>query len=233
MPSSVLRNEALALGLHTLQAEELELQKGQANDCLEKLRQALGHKAIIYRQHFRSADSTWTGTRSKQEALRCHIKIEKCVRRYQRARGSMQRLGADEDTLRTIYQDIQPHQLSVDKEVTEENRYGQGSDRLAWFWRVNNGHDSQEDVWMDEFYRVNWLKAKARWQRWEEELRLVQHEMGWTVSWFKYRMEEWDQRYRQATKPGHQAYAHRQVLLWGRFALDAENSFKDKMIVVV
>ncbi|KAG1720661.1 uncharacterized protein EDB91DRAFT_1064768, partial [Suillus paluster] len=233
MPSSVLRNEALALGLHTLQAEELELRKGQANDCLEKLRQALGHKAIIYRQHFRSADSTWTGTRSKQEALRCRIKIEKCVRRYQRARGSMQRLGADEDTLRTIYQDIQPHQLSVDKEVTEENRYGQGSDRLAWFWRVNNGHDSQEDVWMDEFYRVNWLKAKARWQRWEEELRLVQHEMGWTVSWFKYRMEEWDQRYRQATKPGHQAYAHRQVLLWGRFALDAENSFKDKMIVVV
>ncbi|KAG2130738.1 hypothetical protein DEU56DRAFT_757809 [Suillus clintonianus] len=202
MPSSVLRNEALALGLHTLQAEELELRKGQANDCLEKLRQALGHKAIIYRQHFRSADSTWTGTRSKQEALRCRIKIEKCVRRYQRERGSMQRLGADEDTLRTIYQDIQPHQLSVDKEVTEENRYGQGSDRLAWFWLVNNGHDSQEDVWMDEFYRVNWLKAKARWQRWEEELRLVQHEMGWTV------------------------------LLWGRFALDAENSFKDKMIVV-
>ncbi|KAG2108609.1 uncharacterized protein F5147DRAFT_799314, partial [Suillus discolor] len=181
MPSSVSRNEALALGLHTLQAEELELRKGQANDCLEKLRQALGHKAIIYRQHFRSADSTWTGTRSKQEALQCHIKIEKCVRRYQRARSSIQRLGADEDTLTTIYQDIQLHQLSVDKEVTEENRYGQGSDRLAWFWRVNNGHDLKEDVWMDEFYRVNWLKAKARWQRWEEELRLVQHEMGWTV----------------------------------------------------
>lgn len=52
MPSSVPRNEALALGLHTLQTEELELRKGQANDCLEKLRQALGHKAIIYRQHF-------------------------------------------------------------------------------------------------------------------------------------------------------------------------------------
>ncbi|KAG1829726.1 hypothetical protein DFJ58DRAFT_848610 [Suillus subalutaceus] len=155
MPSSVPRNEALALGLHALQAEELELRKGQANDCLEKLRQALGHKAIIYCQHFQSADSTWTGTRSKQEALQCHIKIEKCVRRYQRARGLMQRLGADEDTLRTIYQDIQPHQLSVDKEVTEENRYGQGSDRLAWFWRVNNGHDTQEDVWMDELTGIS------------------------------------------------------------------------------
>ncbi|KAG1826698.1 hypothetical protein EV424DRAFT_1319447, partial [Suillus variegatus] len=68
---------------------------------------------------------------------------------------------------------------------------GQGSDKLAWFWRVNNRKQDQTDTWMDEFYRVNWLKAKARWNRWEEELSLVQHEMGWTVSWFKYQEEKW------------------------------------------
>lgn len=150
MPSSIPNPDALALGLGPLQAEELQLRQGQANDCLEKLRQALGHKAIIYRQHFRSADSTWAGTRSKQEADRCRIKIDKCVRSYQRARNAMQRLGADEDTLKNVYQEIQPNQLSVDREVTEENRYGQGSDRLAWFWRVNSGRNSDEDAWMDE-----------------------------------------------------------------------------------
>jgi len=150
MPSSIPHPDALALGLGALQAEELHLRQGQANDCLEKLRQVLGHKAIIYHQHFRSADSTWAGTRSKQEANRCRIKIDKCVRSYQRARNAMQRLGADEDTLENVYQEIQPSQLSVDREVTEENRYGQGSDRLAWFWRVNNGHDSHEGAWMDE-----------------------------------------------------------------------------------
>lgn len=81
-------------------------------------------------------------------------------------------------------------------------------------------------------YRVNWLKAKARWQRWDEELNLVKHEMGWTVSWFQNKKDEWDRRYHQATKPGHQAYAQRQVLLWERFELDAQNAFKDKMIIV-
>ncbi|KAG1764090.1 hypothetical protein EV702DRAFT_1051462 [Suillus placidus] len=156
MPSSIPYPDALALGLGALQAEELQL------------RQALGHKAIIYHQHFRSADSTWAGTRSKQEADRCRIKIDK-------ARNAMQRLGADEDTLKNVYQEIQPSQLSMDWEVTEENRYGQGSDRLAWFWMVSSSRDSDEDAWMDELlvYRVNWLKAKARWQRWEEELSLV------------------------------------------------------------
>ncbi|KAG1796220.1 hypothetical protein EV424DRAFT_1334024, partial [Suillus variegatus] len=76
------------------------------------------------------------------------------------------------------------------------------------------------------------LKAKARWQRWEEELSLVQHEMGWTVSWFQYKEEEWLRRYKKSVKPGHQAYAHRQMCLWGNFGSEAENSFKDKMIIV-
>jgi hypothetical protein len=150
MPSSLLHDQATQLGLSALQAEELELRKGQANDCLEKIRFSLGHKAIIYRQHFRSADSVWTGTRSKQEAQRCRLKIEKLVRSYQRARAAMERLGVDEDTLARTYQEILPEQLSVDKEVTEENRFGQGSDKLAWFWRVNGARESQQDAWMNE-----------------------------------------------------------------------------------
>ncbi|KAG2345460.1 hypothetical protein BDR05DRAFT_879873 [Suillus weaverae] len=192
MPSSLLHNQATQLGLSALQAKELELRKGQANDCLDKIQLSLGHKAIIYRQHFRSADSVWTGTRSKQEAQQCHLKIEKLVRSYQRARTAMERLGVDEDTLARTYQEILPEQLSIDKEVTEENRFGQGSDKLAWFWRVNGTHESQQDAWINEFYRVSWLKAKARWRRWEEELSLTQHEMDWTIGWFNYQQEEWN-----------------------------------------
>ncbi|KAG2049659.1 hypothetical protein BDR06DRAFT_893341 [Suillus hirtellus] len=144
----------------------------------------------------------------------------------------MQRLGVDEETLTNVYQEIQPSQLTVNQEVTEENRHGQGSDRLAWFWRINNGGNTHEDPWMDEFYRVNWLKAKARWQRWEEELSLVQHEMGWTVGWFQQKKDEWHRRYHQAKKAGHQEYAQRQVLLWEKFELDAQNAFNGKMIIV-
>ncbi|KAG1808390.1 uncharacterized protein BJ212DRAFT_1280762, partial [Suillus subaureus] len=121
--------------------------------------------------------------------------------------------------------EILPTELSIDKEVTEENRFGQGSDRLAWFWRVNNANEGQEDAWMDEFYRVNWLKAKARWSRWQEELSLVRHEMGWTINWFKYHQKEWNRRWQKVTRPGHQAYAYQQVLMWRRFAQDAEKAF--------
>ncbi|KAG1838545.1 hypothetical protein DFJ58DRAFT_733798 [Suillus subalutaceus] len=57
MSSSVTHDYADIFGLTKLQEEELELRKGQANDCLENIRLALGQKAVIYRQHFRSANS--------------------------------------------------------------------------------------------------------------------------------------------------------------------------------
>ncbi|KAG6326274.1 hypothetical protein ID866_12815, partial [Astraeus odoratus] len=39
---------------------------------------------------------------------------------------------------------------------------------------------------MDEFCRITWLKAKARRDRWKEELLLVRYEMLWTTLWFEY-----------------------------------------------
>ncbi|KAG1830726.1 hypothetical protein DFJ58DRAFT_671542 [Suillus subalutaceus] len=150
MPSSVTHDYADIFSLTKLQEEELELRKGQANDCLENIRLALGQKAVIYRQHFRSANSVWTGTRSKQDAQRCSLKIEKLVRSYQRARLAMERLGVNINTLENIYQEILPERLTVNRDVTEENRFGQGSDKLAWFWRVNGAHRSQQDIWMNE-----------------------------------------------------------------------------------
>ncbi|KAG1896270.1 uncharacterized protein F5891DRAFT_959004, partial [Suillus fuscotomentosus] len=88
------------------------------------------------------------------------------------------------------------------------NRHGQGSDRLAWFWRINSAEDSQKSEWMNEF---NWLKAKARYDHWSEELKLVQHEMCWTVWWFQKQESEWRARADESIKNGHRAYAEKQA----------------------
>ncbi|KAG2367249.1 hypothetical protein BDR07DRAFT_1252001, partial [Suillus spraguei] len=104
-----------------------------------------------------------------------------------RSRAAMQRLGANSDTL-TLYQSLKADDLAVSKEVTEENRHGQGSDKLAWFWRINSTTNSQKSEWMyecDLLGEFNWLKVKAQYNCWSEELKLVQHEMYWTVCWFQ------------------------------------------------
>jgi hypothetical protein len=84
-----------------------------------------------------------------KELQKITLAINKHAREYRRSRAAMQRLQPDSDTL-TLYQSLKADDLAVSKEVTEENRHGQGSDKLAWFWRINSATNSQKSEWMYE-----------------------------------------------------------------------------------
>jgi hypothetical protein len=78
--------------------------------------------------------------------------------------------------------------------------------------------------------RVNWLRARARHQRWEEEIQLLQHEMTWTQLWFEQQQQMWKKRHRSTISQmckGHEVYAAKQVWVWSQFLHDARNSFAD------
>ncbi|KAI6008944.1 hypothetical protein EDC04DRAFT_2610794 [Pisolithus marmoratus] len=232
MPSSIGAAKLTELGLHDLLKEERELRIGQANDCLDQLRADLGNKAMLYQQNFRTANSTREGTRTKKEIQKVVARVNKHVRSYQRARQAILRLDPD-GNMAEKYQEILPEDLAVSKEVTEENRFGQGTSKLAWFW-VIGGETSQLNVeaggLMEEFYRINWLKARARRDRWKEEVSLVRHEMLWTGLWFEYHKKMWEQRALQSTEPGKEAYANKQMGLWSDFASKARLMFHGKQM---
>lgn len=82
-------------------------------------------------------------------------------------------------------------------------------------------------------YRVNWLRAKARFDRWSEELIIVGHEMRWTVAWFEHQRGEWLKRTRKReveSNPGKKAYAEKQIAMWEMFVEEAKRGFAGKMI---
>ena len=135
MPSYVGASYLKEAGLRDLVKEEVQLCIRQANDSLEKLRTHLGHKSILYRMNFQSSTSVRTDTRSKQGIQRVALKIIRDVRRYHRARESLSHLEASQDILQK-YQPIKPNELGVSKDIIEENRFGQSSDILPWFWRI-------------------------------------------------------------------------------------------------
>jgi hypothetical protein len=77
------------------------------------------------------------------------------------------------------------------------------------------------------------LRAKARYDRWDEELKFVRHEMLWSMLYFKYHKDLWLRRVEQSgSKEGHKAYAFKQANMWGRFEKEAEVCFHGKMLVV-
>ncbi|KAG6326461.1 hypothetical protein ID866_12627 [Astraeus odoratus] len=91
------------------------------------------------------------------------VRINQHVHGYHRAREAIFQLNP-EYRIKQKYQEIQPEDLAVSKEVTEENRFGQGSSKLAWFWMMGGGyndeHTESTSSWMNEFYRINWLKPR-------------------------------------------------------------------------
>jgi hypothetical protein len=66
---------------------------------------------------------------------------------------------------------------------------------------------------------VSWLRAKARYDRWNEELLLVRYEMTWALTWYAYQRREWERRAVWAEMQhlsGHRCYAEKQVVMWRR-----------------
>ncbi|KAI6014329.1 hypothetical protein EDC04DRAFT_2575916, partial [Pisolithus marmoratus] len=79
-------------------------------------------------------------------------------------------------------------------------------------------------------YWINWLKARARRDRWKEEVSLVRHEMLWTGLWFKHHKNIWEKRALQSTEPGKGAYANKQIELWRDFDKKARLMFQGKQM---
>jgi hypothetical protein len=96
---------------------------------------------------------------------------------------------------------------------------------------------------------VHWLKAKARRDRWAEELVLLSSEMDWAVAFLQNQAKLWNHRARalpndqrtsddarQSIAPewlpnegfrGHISYAFRQEQMWLQFAAMAIEKFSD------
>ena len=76
-------------------------------------------------------------------------------RAYDRARKALIRLDVDREYLSTLH-DITPEDMKMAGDVTEENRIGQRSSILAWFWRLGS------DAAMDEV-GVNPRMKECEW----------------------------------------------------------------------
>ncbi|KAG1779894.1 hypothetical protein EV702DRAFT_1043283 [Suillus placidus] len=199
------------LGAAHLIQHELALQEGQANDALHNIRVHLADKAIIFRTTIRTVKSQVMSPRAWAQ-----------VHSVDRA---LANLGANNELLER-YRPLLKEHLKVSTAVADPNARGQRNNTLAWFWSMDVEGDSCNSDWLNEFYHVHWLRAKALKDRWEEEHLLVQHEMNWTCDFFMHKAEEWI-RLGALTedKVGHLAYAVWQCKMYQCLCQDAMDSF--------
>ena len=80
-------------------------------------------------------------------------------------------------------------------------------------------------------YRVSWLRAKARRDRWWEEGVMVSHEMLFVILAHRRDEHVWKERAERAENPeGKRAFAYSKMLVAKRRAEEAEKGFAGNVV---
>jgi hypothetical protein len=150
LPSNIV-SVRLKPAIESLISIEVELRKGQANDALEGLRIGLAHKSLLLLNDVNNSTSTKQSTRAWSSVRNSQSQILHHAHAYQRAWRAIKLIGTPDDLL--VYRKLEEKDLVVVKDITKAKRFGQGSDRLAWFWRIGPIEGSVTGEWMQECER--------------------------------------------------------------------------------
>jgi len=77
-------------------------------------------------------------------------------------------------------------------------------------------------------YRVQWLRARARYDRWAEEEISLAREMKMVVQYFASMTKKWTvlrDGVDEVSNPGHRCYAAKQSHMWATFGHQASVAF--------
>ncbi|EFI28001.1 hypothetical protein CC1G_14493 [Coprinopsis cinerea okayama7 len=214
--------------LSAVRRKERSMRVAQANSKLESIRDTIGRLSYLYRSLVRGAKTKKSKTRSygivkgSRDELRLH------VNHYEQARWALGRLGTSSDTL-LKYRPIRPEDLKISTAIADPNARGQSSTHLSWIWGVPTGNLADRTLYLDELYRVNWMRSREKYLRREEEFQFLLREAGWVPRFFDFKASEWDTRRTQVSGSGHMAYASRQAELWRNLGRYARERFTTKL----
>ncbi|KAF8260226.1 hypothetical protein EI94DRAFT_1611689, partial [Lactarius quietus] len=83
------------------------------------------------------------------------------VQVYAHVQKSMVDLDAGTNLL-DCYKVLRHQDLCVNTSILVPHIRGQQNKSLAWFWTMDVRRDMDVGEWMEDFYQVHWLRAKAQ-----------------------------------------------------------------------
>ncbi|KAJ7717597.1 hypothetical protein B0H16DRAFT_1740547 [Mycena metata] len=231
LPTSV-RKDGCRAGLPEMEGR---LRVGQCRDALVKLRSTLHAKRYLL---------TWrdsggvVGQRAATRAFtligRVGERVDVAAAKYRAGRAALLSLRGVAEC--TAWRELKAADVQLDEEVEVDTaarrRLGligskwsrrmaaasvSAKRKLLWIWTADGGPGDDEKELHDSI-RVEWSKAKARKERWEEEVELLREEMKrvlcflrWRSLWWEGRRGSRKEKVSPQLRAGLEAYAARQA----------------------
>jgi hypothetical protein len=172
---------------------EIALRKAQADDALFNLRHLLRYRFRMLTFKRRQVDGTGNApqTRARGVLDSYRRRIDETADTYRAARCALMALATSSvnvPELRSLTSlDIQ----GPVPDTSMDTRQSEGYFRPSWIWSVPSVNRDREDK--DEL-RHEWVRMKARKERWDEEQLLLLEEMRRTVQFLKWKAHWWCDR---------------------------------------
>ncbi|KAJ6607425.1 hypothetical protein B0H10DRAFT_1818202 [Mycena sp. CBHHK59/15] len=226
------RDDGCRAGLGKMEAR---LREGQCRDALVRLRSRLHAKRhlLTWRDSGAVAGQR-AATRAQTLVERVGERVDAAAAQYRDAREVLIALRGKDKC--EEWRELRPADIQLDEEREVDAKAQQklgliGSNRrrrqgpalsskdkyLSWIWTEGGGPGEDEEE-VHASVRIEWCKAKARKERWEEEVELLREEMKrvlrflrWRVVWWEARRGTRRERVAPALRAGLEAYAARQA----------------------
>ncbi|KAF5313625.1 hypothetical protein D9611_010064 [Ephemerocybe angulata] len=229
---------------------EAQLREGQAYDALEELRRYLRARSYHYkRKHINSRGtqaSVSANTRSNTAIKRVQQGVDGAAVRYTRAykaltvlRGDEADENGNEEQWQVDLQKLRPSDIRG----LSEGIFGdsEGTRAISWIWKSRSStatsrseEDIEGDTQLQDALRIEFLKSRARANRWAEEVLLLEEEMRRTIAFFKHKADWWYSRQASligGSTPdyieGFLAYAMSQVKVYQVLQLECERRWEE------
>ncbi|KAH9035584.1 hypothetical protein EDB84DRAFT_1269414 [Lactarius hengduanensis] len=163
LPSSLGREWCSSHGVKSLAMKEAKLRYAQANDCIRRIRLALGFKSALFRTQVRDASTkkpktrAWTAVRSVENTVHEHARNYSMARdAYLKVQEASQEASGDAPELPPL----QRTDLRVSTAILGAAQVGQRNKQLSWIWSFGTS-EKQDGTWTDECrstYKLDHMK---------------------------------------------------------------------------
>ncbi|KDR78511.1 hypothetical protein GALMADRAFT_209005 [Galerina marginata CBS 339.88] len=242
LPSDFSPAERVLYAIEDLVDDELRLQKGQAHDALRCLRAQVKYSLSLSR-YKKSKKNAVHGqnlnTRFSSMLRDAYDKQDVNIAKYQRSRDAMIRLGLANDN--EEFPELGPNDLWM-KDPALYHQLGDGKRMEGWIWRVGlpaNVSDAEREGFLEDADRVQWFRARADMERWQEEVEILAQEFRRTIRGFDKMAHVWSSLaispapvecshnlVDHGVEHGKMAYGKKKAAMFRRMANDARVAFE-------
>ncbi|KIM27650.1 hypothetical protein M408DRAFT_24310 [Serendipita vermifera MAFF 305830] len=212
-PSSIpLENRSIVL-----QEIEQRLREALAFDSLRALRKGLAERLALQREKERYLRGQADNFRSQAAIKRVQGEITFVAERYKTTYAALQTLG---ENINPELMPLEDSDISAANVFNYSRQLQRGSNTtVSWIWRQTAvGAQAQDDNWLEEILRVQFLEVKITHDRWAEECEMAKSELYLTQATFNHRQDYWIGRVNGAATGGEAAHAQRMAHMYGEMA---------------